>query len=160
MPWEKTGNIRGPAGTSGGASGDLLKPTDQAVSVAAQTALTGLAYAVNAAGTYHFRAVLYMTSALATTGARPGLAFTGTAPTRSAYRTESPSGVAAEAISHGQANATTASIAAPFVVIVEGFVTYGTPAAGTAIQPTMASEVAGSAVTVLAGSFVAIKKVA
>lgn len=159
MPWEKTGNLRGPAGPAGGASGDIVKPTDQAVTATGQTALGGLVYAVTAAGVYYFRASLYVTTAATTTGARPGVAFTGTAPARTAYRTDTPATATTDAISHGVAGAATAAPATPLVVVVEGFVTYTSVATAPSIQLTMASEVNGSAVTVLAGSLMTVKKV-
>lgn len=165
MPWTKTGNLRGPAGErgpegpAGGASGDIIKIGDQAVTVTAQTALAGLSYPVTAAGVYYFRASLYVFTAATTTGARPGVLFTGTAPSRNAYRTDTPASATTDSISHGTPGAATASTSTSMVIVVEGFASYGAGASG-AITLSMASEVAGSAVNVLTGSVMSVKKVA
>lgn len=154
-----TAGQAGPPGPTGpGAGTDYPKAADQAVStVAAADMLTA---PIADAGTYLFRAVLLVTAAAVTTGPRPGVAYAGTAPTRQGYRTETPTAATTTALSYNTAGAAAAGLNAPHVVIVEGVATWATvPAAGTQLKVQMASEVAGSGVTVHAGSVLNVRKV-
>lgn len=134
---------------------------DQAVTVVAQTNLTGLSHTVAQAGTYLVRGWLAITSAAATTGARPNVTTTGTAPATLAYRSEVATAATTSTLAHTSAGTATAGLTTPTLVLVDALVRWtSAPAGGTAVVLQMASEIAGSAVTVRAGSVMTVRKVA
>ena len=132
---------------------------DQAVTAATQTAVTGLTDTPTAAGTYRVQALLAVTSAAATTGARPNVTATGS-PSTFAYRNEVAPTATTTAVSHGVAGTATAGLTTQTLVTIDALVRYATAPTGAAITVTMASEVAGSAVTIKAGSLLTVRKIA
>lgn len=122
--------------------------------------VTGLSFPVTAGETYRFRFVIWYTAAATTTGSRWSI--NGPAITRLGYRSQYSLTATSETVNSGLAaydlpaasNATSAQAAGSAVAnhaIVEGIITAG--ANGNVIAR-FASEVASSAITALAGSYV------
>lgn len=145
----------------GGGSVRDVQAADQAISVVASTTVTDLVMSVTASGHYHFTCCLIVTSAATTTGIQPSVLVSGTAATRIAYTTLTPATQTTSTTSNNAKGGATAALAAPVLVKIEGMAYWSaTPAGGTSISIQVASEVAGSAVTVHAGSHLEMEKVA
>jgi hypothetical protein len=152
--------IQGPAGAAGAAgvgfarvkvAADVVNNNATANTLAD---ITGLSFPVVAGTLYYFRAVIFYTSAATTTGAR--FTVNGPAsPTHLAFQVRTSNGAAADNLSYNSVygNPTAAGTTSQLLgnmAIVEGFVI---PSASGTLQIRFASEIANSAITVKAGSF-------
>lgn len=138
--------------------------SDFSISTTASGPVTGLAFTPAASKRYEFEAKLRLRSAAATTGPQPGLTWpTGfvdggvgiwapnSATTEAIAR--QPAGVAAKAASTGVPNTTQS-----WPGFISGEIEMGASPGGQ-VQVTLASEVAASAVTMKAGSFLRYREI-
>lgn len=152
---------QGAAGTNAADPWTNLKlAADQSVSTVAAADVTALGFTPAASTTYLLRGWFIVTAAAATTGVRLGVSWpTGVNVT---YTLTIPNTATANNLHHssvsGQLSANTAGTTTPVLAVLDAIVTTTTPAAGT-IRPILASEVAGSAVVIKAGSLVQYRTV-
>lgn len=124
--------------------------------------ITGLSFSVNSGSRYWFRFWIWWTSAATTTGARfsiNGPTATGQIAYRSDYSLTATTRTIIEAIAYdipAASNASPANIAGN-IAMIEGFIQ---PTANGTVIGRLASEVASSAITAKAGSFVEFIQVA
>ena len=176
MAWNKTGNLKGPQGDQGiqgerglqgpegiqGIEGPpgpswprVVKTADQASTSAVFANVADLAFAVQPNTTYLFRFVLFYTTAAAATALQASVT-TPAAPTLLRFFQRTHTGPTAihmgvQSAADANLNPATGGGATPLVAEVEGVIRTG--GSGGNVQLRFRSEVAGSAVTVLAGSF-------
>lgn len=158
--------IQGPAGADGaqgatgpaGMAGSTVRLASPVVNnnASANTLqdVTGLSFAVTTGNTYWFKFFILYTSAATTTGSRWTLNGPSTSLLyyRSKYTLTATSETTNFANAYGTPSASNASsLAAGNVAVIEGVVT---PSANGSVIARFASEVSGSAITALAGSFV------
>lgn len=146
--------IQGPAGPTAGTR--LVKPADQANSTVTFADVAGLTASVAANETVTFEFVLWYTTAATTTALQ--LAVNGPAPAAAGlryavetYTTATATHVAVQTVYDTNLNPATGGGATPLLARVTGRLTAG--AAGGTLALRMRSEIAASAVTVLAGSY-------
>ena len=147
---------QGPAGTDGWTYVTLA--ADFVTSSATAVDVTGLAFTPGANKRYAFKANLLTRTATATVGPRPGLAWP-TGMTDGAATIKQPSSATAELIANG--NISGAVLAAvggvptttgSWLATIDGMVIAGASPSGT-VKVQLASETAGTNVTIKAGSF-------
>lgn len=120
--------------------------------------VTGMAFTPSANTRYEFEASLYLQTATATVGPRPGLAAAPSGLTHSAARISAPSSATAEILSNWVGNASAAlSTGLPAQNVtnlgtIRGAIVAGATPSGS-VQMTLQSESAGTTVRVMAGSF-------
>lgn len=161
--------IQGPKGDTGPAGSDgwtyVRLASDFATTGTANVAVTGLAFTPAANRTYTVEGHLLLRSAAATTGARPGVQWPN-GMTDNAARVASPNSATALAFGSSAGSATfnakatgIANTTSSMLGTLEAtFVTGASPTG--AFQVTLASEVAGSGVTMRAGSWIRYREVA
>lgn len=116
---------------------------------------TGLSFAVSASTKYWFRAVVFYSSAATSTGSRWSIQGPAS-PTALAFRVESTLTATTQANYEGlvaydtPATASASSLTAGNIAIIEGRIQ---PSAAGTVIVRFASEIGGSAITALAGSF-------
>lgn len=136
----------------------LAMDANQANSTVTLATIVDLGPFLNAGVTYHLRFVIHYTSAAAGTGAR--FVFTGPgAPTNLSFKTTQPLTATTQAVTFGAAFAVPAAASATSLtsrnlVVCEAIITPGS-SGQHGLQ--FASEVAASAITVLAGSCVFVQ---
>lgn len=146
MAWSKTGNIKGVGITA------LTKATNQANSTVTPADVVDLVYAVTASTRFFFEAVLFYTAAAATTGIGVGV----NGPVGSSLIAGVLISTSATAVQNGIITTLdgnvqgTAGLTTALMVTVRGTILVGATAGNLAMR--FRSEVAGSAVNVLAGS--------
>lgn len=170
MAWGLGGNIRGPTGPTGptglqglqGPAGTGFVATDVLVAPVARTLITagdvtGLEHAIAVNQRLMFRGSLLYTAAAATTGL--GLGVNGPAGATVAARVqiaETATTVRNGIITtlDGNVQALASAAATPMFALIEGSMLAGATAGTLALR--LRSEIAGSAVTILAGSFLTL----
>lgn len=137
---------------------DFTTTSSSAVSV------TGLLFAPAASRNYEFKARLLLRTATTTVGARPGISWP-TGMTDGVVSVVAPNSATAEAIGHGNVNASVSadstglpSTTQSFPGWIDGYVIAGGSPSGN-VQVTLTSETGGTTVTVKAGSFLAYREV-
>lgn len=158
MGWNIAGNIRGPAGPAGANAADpwttLKLASDVVHSTVAAVDLATLGFTPAANKTYEIRASLLVLAAAATTGVKLALAF----PTgiTGAYNIIIPVTATTTQDLYGSTSgvltATTAGLTTLVKATLEATLIVATAGSGN-VRPQLASEVAASAVTVKAGSW-------
>lgn len=138
---------------------------DFSVNVTADTDVTGLSFTPAANKTYLVLGYFIVKTSVATTGPRPGLRWPTAGVVQNAARIEAPNSATASALrfagstavanaaSTGLADASNGWFAKCEAVLVTGAAPSGK------LQATLASEVAGSAVNMLAGSFLLYREI-
>lgn len=164
MGWELAGNIRGPAGPAGGGGGATAKrlTTNAPTSLTAYSSISELEFTLAANAAYAFDWYLYFTAAAATTGI--GLQLAGTtllnsmragieiATSVTARTTSVVTALLTPLLTTGSAGAT------PLMAVIHGTILTG--ATDGTLVPQFRSEVAGSNVTILTGSYGTLAAVA
>lgn len=143
-------------GAVAGTINTVVLATDQGNSNATLNTLedvTGLSFTVNSGETYWWRCTIAYTAAATTTGSR--WTMSGPAATRLNYTSSYTLTATTETVNYATAYSIPAasnasSLTAGNVAVIEGVVT---PSAGGTMQVTHASEVAGSLINALAGSY-------
>lgn len=126
--------------------------------------VTDMAFTPSANTRYEFEASLYLQTATAATGPRPGLTAGPTGLTRAGARISAPSSATAEIIHNWRGQAGSAlSTGLPtanvdYLGSIFGAIVAGASPSGT-IQVTLHSETAGTTVRIMAGSFLKYRTV-
>lgn len=122
--------------------------------------ITGLSFSVVAGGSYYFKFIISFTAAVTTTGSRWSI--NGPAITALRYRSEYSLTATTQTINEGltaydtptTTNLSSAAVGAN-IATIEGFIT---PSAAGTVIARFTSEIAASAITAKAGSFVTFRK--
>jgi hypothetical protein len=125
---------------------------------------TGLAFTPEANKIYEIRGVLMLQSAATTTGIRPSIVG-ASGVTAQSYRIAAPLSASAEVMRHGQASVVPSGVTGvaiadvPWISMINGICAAGASPSGS-IKIQLDTEVSGSAVRALAGSFLSYRIIA
>lgn len=152
----------GPAGPPGAGWTNLILPENVVVTSATHASLAALAFIPPANSVIEFRAVLMIQTAVTTVGPRPRVFMPSTIATGVAAVRQTSSGTANVFANGNQSAVIMAPVGGlpainmPYPSIVEGMLVTGSFVSGD-VRIGMASETEGTAVTVLAGSFLSYR---